>query len=220
MSVYMVGASLDGTTRVGDVTADVDVSFSDILDNLDTGFMFAYRGERGPWSVGLDFSFMELEAKGSGLGPLGGTSARVESDQYIVQLDVGHALSERLGVYGGVRYTELDADVKVVGGGPLGGTLQRSINESWADPVIGLRYAAPLGARWLLVAKGDVGGFGVASDFTWAATVFTAFNINEHATLMLGYRHIDVDYTTGSGANRFDWDVATGGPAAGFAWRF
>jgi len=220
LAVYVVGASLKGTAGAGDVTADVDVSFSDILDNLDTGFMFAYRGERGPWSVGLDFSFMELESKANGLGPGGGTSARVESDQYIVQLDVGHALTERLGVYGGIRYTELDVEVEVVGGGPLGETLSRDASKSWADPVVGLRYAAPFGNRWLLVAKGDIGGFGVASDFTWAATVFAAYSLNEHAMLLLGYRHIDVDYKDGSGANRFVWDIATGGPAAAFAWRF
>lgn len=220
LTAYMVGASLDGSTGVGDVTADVDVSFSDILDNLDTGFMFAYRGERGPWSIGLDFSFMELEARASGLGPGGGTSASVESDQYIVQLDVGHALTERLGVYGGVRYTELDLDVEVVGGGPLGETLSRSGSESWADPVIGLRYAAPLGNRWQLVAKGDIGGFGVASDFTWQATAFAAYSFNDNAMLLLGYRHIDVDYEDGNGRDRFVWDVATSGPAAAFAWRF
>lgn len=220
VAVYMVGASLDGTSGVGDVTADVDMSFSDILDNLDTGFMFAYRGERGPWSIGLDFSFMELENEASGLGPGGGTSARVESDQYIVQLDIGHALTERLGVYGGIRYTELDLEVEVVGGGPLGETLLRSGSENWADPVIGLRYAAPLADRWLLVAKGDVGGFGVASDFTWAATVFAGYSINEHAMVLLGYRHIDVDYENGRGANRFVWDVTTSGPSVAFAWRF
>jgi hypothetical protein len=220
LAAYVMGASLDGSTGVGELSADVDVSFSDILDNLDTGFMFAYHGERGPWSVGLDFSFMELEDKASGLGPGGGTSASVESDQYIVQLDVGHALTERLGVYGGVRYTELDVDLKVVGGGPLGETLKRAGNESWADPVVGLRYEAPLGNRWQLVAKGDIGGFGVGSEFTWMATAFAAYSFNGNAMLLLGYRYLDVDYKDGNGADRFVWDVATSGPAAAFAWRF
>lgn len=220
LAIYMVGASLDGTSGVGDVTADVDVSFSDILDNLDAGFMFAYRGERGPWSVGLDFSFMGLEAEGAGLGPGGGTSAKVESDQYIAQLDIGHALTDRLGVYGGVRYTELDLDIAVVGGGPLGETLVRKGSESWADPVIGLRYAAPLGDSWQLVAKGDVGGFGVASDFTWAAMLFAAYSFNDNVMLLLGYRVIDVDYEDGTGADRVAWDVRTAGPSAAFAWRF
>lgn len=220
LAVYMVGAALDGKAGVRDVTADVDVSFSDILDNLDAGFMFAYRGERGPWSVVLDFSFMELEGEGDGLGPAGGTRGRVETDQYIVQLDVGHALSERLSAYGGVRYTELDLEVEVAGGGPLGATLLRSGSENWADPVIGLRYAAPIGERWLLVAKGDVGGFGVASDFTWAATAFASYSISRQASLLLGYRHIYVDYEDGSGDRRFAWEVTTAGPSAGFAWRF
>lgn len=220
LAVYVMGASLDGSAGVADVTADVDVGFSDILENLDAGFMLAWRGERGPWSAGVDFSFMGLEQKATGLGPGGGTSAKVESDQYIVQLDVGHALTERLGAYGGIRYTELDLDVNVVGGGPLGETLARSNKEKWADPVIGLRYAAPLSSRWQLVLKGDVGGFGVASDFTWMATAYASYSISEHVMLLLGYRHLYVDYEDGNGADRFVWDMTTAGPAAALAWRF
>jgi hypothetical protein len=36
---YILGAGLNGTVGIGGVTADVDVSFSDLLENLDAGFL-------------------------------------------------------------------------------------------------------------------------------------------------------------------------------------
>ena len=78
----------------------------------------------------------------------------------------------------------------------------------------------PLGADWEPVTKGDIGGFGVGSDFAWHVTAFAVWNFFDYATLMLGFRYLDVDYDDGNGAGRFLWDVSESGPAAGLAWRF
>jgi hypothetical protein len=44
---YLFGAALSGTTGIGNVTADVDLSFGDILDNLDSGFMAMLEARKG-----------------------------------------------------------------------------------------------------------------------------------------------------------------------------
>ncbi len=220
VAVYMVGASIDGEAGIGDVTAEVDVSFGDILDNLEFGAMAAYRGERGRWAVMADLIYMSLEQDKDGLGPLGRTRATVEADQLITELDGSYAISERLDTYAGMRYWRLDTDLEVVGGGPLGETLSASMTEDWIDPVVGLRYVLPLGAGWELVTRGDIGGFGIGSDFAWHATAYAGWQVAENGTIMLGFRYLDVDYDSGSGSNRFRWDVTEGGPTAGFAWRF
>jgi len=217
---YMVAASIDGKAGVGDVTVDVDTSFSDILDNLDWGAMGAYRGERGPWAVSLDVMYLAVEADGSGLGPLGRSKAHAEGDQLIVQLDGGYDITEHLSAYVGARYWRVDADVKLTSGGPQGEVLRAGRTEDWIDPLVGLRYAVPLGDRWLLIAKGDVGGFGAGSDFSWHATALAAWQVSELVHLLIGYRHIDVDYDDGSGRDRFVWDLTEAGPTLGVAWRF
>lgn len=218
--IYGIGASIDGESGIGPVTADVDVSFSDILDNLEMGAMAAYRAERGPWAVVADLIWMNLEQDKGGLGPLGGTRAEVELDQLITELDLSYALNDRLDAYAGLRYWDVDTDLMVATGGPLGQTLSGSLSEDWIDPVVGLRYEWPLGEKWTLVMRGDIGGFGVGSDFTWHATMFASWNLSRHASLLFGYRHLDVDYEDGSGPDRFLMDVGEGGPTAGFAWRF
>lgn len=218
--LYMIGASIDGEAGVGNLTADVDVSFGDILDNLEMGAMAAYRAERGPWAIVADLIWMNLEQDKSGIGPLGGTRADVELDQMIVELDGSYALNERLDAYAGLRYWDVDSDLTVATGGPSGVVLSDSLSEDWVDPVLGLRYEVPLGERWMLVARGDIGGFGVGSDFTWHATAFASWHLSAQASLLFGFRYLDVDYDDGSGSSRFLMDVGEGGPTAGFAWQF
>lgn len=219
-ALYGVGASMDGETGVGNVTADVDVGFDDILDNLEMGAMAAWRSERGRWAVVADLIYMKLEQDKDGLGQFGGTRASAEAEQTIFELDGSYALNERLSVYAGLRWWDLDTDLVVVGGGPLGETLAASKSEDWVDPVVGLRYLMPLGENWELVAKADVGGFGVGSDFAWQATAFAAWSFSEHASLLLGFRVLDVDYEDGSGSDRFLFDMTEGGPSVGISWRF
>lgn len=219
-ALYMIGASIDGEASIGNLDTSVDVGFDDILDNLEFGAMASYRGERGRWAVVADLIYMALEQKDDGLGPFGGTRIKVEADQLITELDLSYALTDRIDFYGGLRYWDLDSELTVNGGGPLGQTLNASENENWIDPIFGLRYERPLSERWTLVARGDVGGFTIGSDFTWHATAYAAWAMTEHANLMIGYRHMDVDYDDGTGSGRFRWDVAEGGPAVGLAWRF
>lgn len=219
-TLYFVGAGMDGKAGVGGVIADVDVNFGDILDNLEFGFMAAWRAERGRWAVVADYSYLTLEMRNNSIGPAGNTRATVDADQTIFELDGAYALTEQLSTYVGLRYWDLGADVQVFGGGPLGEDLAGSGDENWIDPLVGLRYIMPLGERWEIIAKGDIGGFGVASDFTWQAMLLAGWNFTEHATLLFGYRYIDVDYDDGSGSSRILWDVGLGGPSAGLAWRF
>ena len=76
------------------------------------------------------------------------------------------------------------------------------------------------GVGGTLVWRGDIGGFGVGSDFSWHTTAYASWQVAEHGNLLIGYRHLDVDYEDGSGASRFKMDVSEGGPTVGFAWGF
>lgn len=219
-TVYMIGAGIDGKAGVGPVVGDVSVSFGDILDSLEFGAMAGYRGEKGPWAIVGDMIYMDLEQDKDGLGPAGRTRATVELEQLILELDVSRELTEGLDAYAGLRYWDVDSTVTVVGGGPLGETLNGTLGEDWVDLLVGLRYAVPIGENWLFVIRGDVAPFGTGADMSWHSTAYFAWQFGEHANLLLGYRHLDVDYDEGAGADRFLMDVGQGGPTVGLAWQF
>jgi len=70
---------------------------------------------------------------------------------------------------------------------------------------------------------GDIGGFGAASDLTWSATGVVGFDFELcelPMTVFAGYRAIAHDYSKGSGADRFVWDVVLHGPILGFSIQF
>ncbi len=45
-------------------------------------------------------------------------------------------------------------------------------------------------------------------------------NFTDKLSLDLGYRWLDMDYTTGEGNQQFTYDVLTQGPVAGIGFRF
>jgi hypothetical protein len=69
----------------------------------------------------------------------------------------------------------------------------------------------------------DVGGFGVGSDFAWSALGLFGWRfalLGQDAAALWGYRALGQDYSTGSGRQRFEWDVIMHGPAIGLTVRF
>lgn len=215
LAPYVWGSAMDGATTLGTVTADVDVSFGDILDNLETGFMGLYRASRERWSVTVDGVYMGLG--GHGRGPAGFVKADVDVDQTALEIDVGYEVLERLSVFGGLRYNDLSIDVDT--SGPLG-EQSRDQSQSWVDPVIGAHYSIPLADQWSVLLRGDIGGFGVGSDFAWQAIATVRWQASERVGVLAAYRYMDMDYEDGGGSNYFNYDMAISGPAVGVVFTF
>jgi hypothetical protein len=159
LAPYMWGAGMDGSTGVGPVIADVDVGFSDILDNLEAGFMGMYRASRDGWSITADLVYMGLGA--TERGPGGQVVAGIDLDQTAFELDIGREVAANLIVFGGLRYNDISAEVRATG--PLGEVRTADGDESWVDPVIGALYTIPFSDALSLTLRGDVGGFGLGS---------------------------------------------------------
>jgi hypothetical protein len=113
---YVLGAGLNGTVGIGSVTANVDMSFSDLLENLDSGFMALFEARKGRWTFAVDGIYFKLEGEGtkSWQGPLGNTgtgSLEATVTEQLYQLTAGYrVLDERtkVDVLGAARYTQLD----------------------------------------------------------------------------------------------------------------
>jgi len=216
LAPYMWGSAMEGTTGIGGVTADVDVSFGDILDNLEMGFMGMYRGTRDRFSISVDTIFMGLGATERSRNDL--AKADIDVDQFVLGAAAGYSLTEKFLVLGGLRYNDLSAEVKVTG--PLGNTADAETDESWVDPYLGAQYTIPLSDAWSLNLYGDIGGFGVGSDLAWQGLVTFRWQLTERTGALAAYRYMDVDYESGSGSDRFKYDMAFSGPALGIVFTF
>jgi hypothetical protein len=83
-----------------------------------------------------------------------------------------------------------------------------------------ITFHLPLGKGFSFNVRGDIGGFGAASDFTWQALPYFGWQFAKWGSLQAGYRWIYADYATGSGASRFKYDMLIQGPQIGFTAHF
>jgi hypothetical protein len=213
---YFLGAGMNGTTAVAGQELTVDMSFSDILDDLQFGAMALVVARKGNWGVGGDAIWMALGANGTAPGPLGITGS-ADMNQGAFAFYGIRRLGPAADVFFGGRVNTLQGNLRFNGPG------QRSADGSktWFDPIVGLQLRTPdTGKRWHAQVYTEIGGFGVGSSFTWQ--VFPTFGVNlaKWASIEFGYRWLDIDYTSGENDTLFKWDVLTQGPVMGFGFRF
>jgi opacity protein-like surface antigen len=213
---YLWGSAMEGTVGIGPVTAEAEMSFSDILDDLEFGFMGMYRASRDRYSITVDAIYMGLGATEK--GPGGALKADIDIDQIGLEADFGYALNERFTLLGGLRYVSLDSDLRVTG--PLGNELSASQKQDWVDPLVGAIYSWPLADDWTLNLRGDIGGFGVGSDFAWQGMATLRWQFSPRTALGIAYRYLDMDYEDGKGDDFFKYDMVTSGPAMGVVFTF
>lgn len=144
-----------------------------------------------------------------------------------------------LDILGGVRYwrQELNVNVDVSASatleGPLGiADLTRSGNRviaksgtvDWVDPFVGARLRYDIDAGQSVAVRGDIGGFGVGSDFSWQtiATYNWQMCVTDRYVLdgYVGYRALSVDYSQGSGNKEYKYDAVQHGPVLGATLHF
>ena len=88
-------------------------------------------------------------------------------------------------------------------------------SKSWVDPFIGFRGRLHLTDKLYLAARGDIGGFGVASDLTWNAFAAFGYQWTRSFSTELGYRHLAIDYSDGG----FIYDAEMSGIYLGMTFK-
>ena len=208
LSPYMWAAGLSGTASLGPLEAEVDASFSDILDALEIGAMVDFRLEKGRWALQSNLVWADLANEETRRF----TKTQIEAGMWIVELDGHYKVTENLEVLAGIRYYDIDIDADLTGlvTASAGG------DDTWVDPIVGAVLSVPLTDRWSFMTRGDIGGFGLGSDLAWQWEGVFDYRFGESNSLVLGWRHLDWDYDE----NRLGLDTYMTGPVAGVRFRF
>ena len=204
VSPYGWMAGMEGDVAIGPVVSHVDESFSDVLENLEFAAMIALDGNNGRWGVMGDLFFASLEdSQNTALGKVKGEVEQlIVSAVPYVRVVTCDKMTVDIGV--GVRYIDTTVEVSAPARNVKG-------SRDWADPIVMARLHLPVSEKCFLNLTGDIGGFGVESELTWQVVVAAGHSITENVDLLVGYRHLDVDYEDGS----FAYDIATSGFGVG-----
>lgn len=217
---YVWLTSISGDVAARGRQAHVDVGVGDIIDKLNWITEFHAEARKGKLGFYVDPSYVKLSVGGADQN---GNPASVGFREWLIDFALTYRLLEKQSCNGGSqsvdfiaggRYWNLNTDITIqtIGSG--------SATKSWVDPIVGLRYTGDLSPRWTFALQGDIGGFGASSEFTWSVAPVFIYHISESGSLVLGYRALGVDYSTGSGDNLFKLDTTYHGPLMGYAFSF
>lgn len=214
---WLSGLSGEVGTIPGLPSGSVDLSFGDILDDLDFAGMLMASARNGPWVVYLDTTYVRTTSN-EALGGVIFDNVKINSETTTFALAFGRTLTEtsqgHLDAYFGARgwWLENKFDLTATGGGMS----SRTEKADWISPLIGLTGRYQVADRWAVFGAVEAGGFGIGADSEWSVLAGATWQVNDRFGMSFGWRHLDVDYNKAGVV----FNAAQSGPVFGANFRF
>jgi hypothetical protein len=222
---YFFIPKISGDVTIRGIPAYVYIPISDLLRDLNFSGQVHLEAWKGRWGLFFDTIYMNLSANAEG--------ALVRGDAGLQQWAVEFGGLYRFGRWPLGKNEKTALTMEALVGGRYWNTLatldldtrrgpivDTSGRKEWIDPFVGGRVRLDLNDKFSVSLRGDVGGFDVGSKFTYNAVGLVGYNISRVVSIWLGYRVAGVDYESGSGFNKFKYDVTYYGPITGIVFRF
>lgn len=214
--VYLWGAGIDVTTQEGD---EIDISFNDILSNLDMALMTTLAARKDKWTLFSDILYLDVSSSETSTANIIGrpekTKVDVGIEAWVVTAAGAYEVMETentgLHLLAGARYLWLKMPLKF----EIGEHITRKTSPSgdvW-DGVIGMKGETSLNEKWYLTYYLDVGTGD--TDLTWQAVAGVNYKFKKFDAIF-GYRYLDWDFDK---TEPFD-DLNISGPFAGVKFWF
>jgi opacity protein-like surface antigen len=208
-------AGIDGEVAVGRQTFEPSLSFGDIFENLDFGAMLHFQAKKGRLGLFIDPTYINLGSERT----VGSVEAELDVTMWLVEFGALYELwadnaGMSIDVLGGGRYLSLENEIEVPGIAAVSDT------KSGIDPLVGARFMADLTSSVPLLVRGDIGGFGVNTEFSWQLIALLGYRFSPTMTLWGGYRALDLDVEEGERDALFEAKVNLNGPILGLAFQF
>ena len=194
---YLWGLNMDGDMSIGPIDADIDVSFSDILSDMDIGGSLSGHFSKGAHGFHSDYTYLRLKPDANELpSPPFAEGSRIEPKVTANVFEAGYNwhFTDAQALIIGARYISLEMRMKPVLTGPAPIEPDPlSAGPDWVDYFIGLQSRHRLGDKWGLNFVGTIGAGDSDTPWTLQATFDRRFS-NDNA-LHMGFRVWGLDYS-------------------------
>ena len=221
VSPFIWGPGLvgDGQVPPDGPSADIDITFKDILSHITGAFMGTAEARYGRFGVLGDVAFVKFTVKPD--VELGGTpvinSKVAVSTNATTIAGFGRVYESDRGsidLLAGARYSDFKLKAGISQPGQPGKTSENEIN-NW-QPMIGIRGDVRSGENWTLAAYGDYAGLGDGNLKTWQAQATASYGFNEHSSLYGGVRVYNLEVR----GRKVDSNLTMAGPIFGYRYTF
>lgn len=214
---YFWAAGMSGqVASFGAPSVDVNMGFSDILDDLRFSAMVAAEIRNGPFSLSTDLFYLKLGTDQATPRGVLATSVELDSSTMSATALAGYSVLDRanlrLDAVFGARLWSVENTLKFKGG--IFGGQSFKDSETWVDAMGGIKGRLNVTDRIYFTGSAIAGGG--SSNFGWDVMGGIGYEISRHFSAVAGYRALGVDYKNGS----FDFDVTVQGPIAGGSIKF
>ena len=227
LAPYLWATQITSKVTVNGRSADMTTYFSDIVDHLNGGFLGHFEATKGgKFGFFLDTIYLKIRGDGDLPSLNSGPSSppfhdvTLTTETWIVEGGGFYRLGTwslagkpiTVDALGGLRYWYMEVNLDTTT------PVNPSGHDYWVDPFIGARAQVDLTKKLWFNLRGDVGGFGVGSDFSWNGLVGFGYRFTPAITGMLGYRAMYVDYKKSTSAVRYEETFY--GPIGGISYVF
>jgi hypothetical protein len=220
-SPYLWLSGLKGDVGVSEEVEPVAVDlsfFDDILSNLKFAAMGTFDARHGRFVASGDVMYISLKASDNiDIREVDFLDVELRSKTFITTATAGYRAVAQdglsLDVLGGARVNSMTTGLDLTGP-------QRSFSGSktktWVDPIVAVRFQAPIAPNLSVRTYGDIGGFGISSHLTWQLRGELQYDVSSRWSLTGGWRHLKTDYEN----NGYVYDTAMDGPILGAVYQF
>lgn len=171
----------------------IDLTFNDLLENLDAIFSLANYWQKGDWAIFNDIFYAKLSSERE-LLPSGAGSSEMEFKLGIFTLAGAWSPyrneRSRFDILAGIKYWYLDSKMDLT----IINTQQFHDKEIWIDPIIGIRNISHIGGNFYLNFLFSIGGFDISADLDREIYAEFLYNFNKRISAGVGWRSLFVDY--------------------------
>ncbi|HTE24601.1 hypothetical protein [Flavitalea sp.] len=209
---YLMFPNLNGTIGVGTLPdTKLDADPGDVFSHMKIAAILYLEMASDKWAFTSDLIYMNLDENATPDKFI--NSGDVNFKQFSWEVAGLARVLPWLEAGIGGRLNNLKASADLVTNTIGGGTnfRSKSISHTWLDPIIIARINSKSDKKFIYQFRGDLGGFGIGSDFVWQLQAYAGYRFSKLFQLTGGYKIISIDYQNGSDESRLLYDVNTFG---------
>ncbi|MEM1114730.1 MAG: hypothetical protein AAGI11_22645 [Pseudomonadota bacterium] len=221
---------IEGEVTVDGISNGIEIGFSDILENLEFGFIGELWLKKGRWGLGWRSMLLETESKlrtdATGLPGrppvIGAHELKIDASLFTSDIVIDYHFNQWLGLYGGLRRsgTEISYRIRPLEDGLVNvkrrGTIADEVLFDW---VAGIDLGYNFDDRWRAEVQADTLITG-DNDSNRLINAHLSYNFNERHSLWFGYRYLNMVQKTRQDGSRLKTDFTQHGPTLGWSFTF
>jgi hypothetical protein len=221
IEIYALALNIRGDSTIGNISTDVDVDPSFIMDHIDMGAMLHLEGIKdNRWGYYVDYSYMKLSGESNAVF---GSDFNILKARLGIRQGVLEAKGFKRYLYdfgsidymAGIRWWDNDIDSKLYTSNELINNTN-NLKIDWVDYVVGARLNIDISKKWDFYFSFDA-GLSQDTDFTSSIQTGARYQLNDWSDLNIAYKSTWVDYDD---KGTFAYNTASQGFLIGWAAQF